>query len=105
MGNDVLQKANEQRDLAIAWAKSMACASIRLVQYCGNEFVNGIDVPPGDVGMHVHGLICEGFHVDWAEFDGQGYLRVWEGLDEAPEWFKVVKEVDLIEIPDLSDMG
>jgi hypothetical protein len=81
-----------------AWAHGRAVAVGRLVQYSGIEFVGAIDVAPEELERQICGLVCEGFHVDWAEHNDRTYLRVWEHPGPKQSWDLAFDEKDLMDV-------
>jgi hypothetical protein len=82
-----------------SWAHNKSVAVGRLVQYSGSEFLGAVDVAPEELEGQIVGLECEGFYVDWAEYNERIYLRVWEYPGPEPNWDLVFKEKDLMDVP------
>lgn len=80
------------------WARTRNFSGVRLVKYCGVEKVGAIDIADIEVEAQIEGLLCEAFYVDWAEWDGKLYLRVWEDGEWEPPWSKVFAEEHLVDM-------
>jgi len=81
-----------------SWAHGRSVAVGRLVQYCGLQFMGAVDVAPEELEEQISGLVCEGFHVDWAEHNERTYLRVWEHPGPEPSWDLTFAEKDLLDV-------
>ena len=80
------------------WAAGRRLSGCRLVHYCGVDLLGAQDLLLTEVEASIAGLVCEGFYVDWAEDQGQLFLRVWEFGGPEPEWPKVFAEQPLADI-------
>jgi hypothetical protein len=80
------------------WSAGREFSGCRLVHYCGVDLIGAQDLLLADVVLRIEGLLCEGFYVDWAEYQGRLFLRVWEFDGPEPDWHKVFAEQSLGDI-------
>jgi len=88
----------ERLDAFRAWRVDHSFASARLVQYCGDECVGGIDIAIDEAENQVRGCLAEGFRVEWKEQSGRLHLCISESIDGPLDWTKIFGEADFSEI-------
>lgn len=98
--NKITEKADKQKIAVELWASSLHTDSIFAVQYSGPEMVFTFPIPIQDIGDQVHGLICEGFHIQWNIIEDEPLLCIWEYPGPKPEWPEVKNRNHLVEIPE-----
>lgn len=84
-----------------SWSLGRGLTSCRQVHYCGVDLVGVKSLPLLEVESEIQSLACEGFYVDWREFEDCLYLRVWEFGGPEPQWSKVFAEVPLADVDEL----
>jgi len=89
---DVLQQIKDRVTAFRAWGMERGFVSARLVQYCGDECVGGIDLPPEAAEQEIRGCLGDGFRVEWEQSGQRLYICVLERIDGPLDWQKVFSE-------------
>jgi hypothetical protein len=74
------------------WSTPRSFSGCRLAQFRQHDLVGVREIPLIEAGHHIEALMQQGFQVDWAEHQGQLYLRAWEVGGPEPEWAKAFGE-------------